>query len=305
MTDRSTLICDFCNKTYASYKSRWLHIKKYHTNGDVICLPKNDVLPKSDVKMTSKNNNTKSVRYENSVCKFCEKVLSDRKSRWKHEQICKKNDSEIETLKNIIYDLKDELIKQRDENKNIMNTMKIHPKTLQKINNQITNNINNGVINIIVPVGKENFNTILSDNQKKEILKGKDKAPIKLTELVYNDPNLKKFRNIYITNMSNDIGYIFDEETQKYIVKRKEYILEKYGWNRRCDIEEFIADLENKMSYESINDLKKIIENYFNDDDYKKKQDKELLITLYNNRFQVENNYNNINEIDNSKNLEL
>jgi len=305
MTDRSTLICTYCNKTYASYKSRWLHIKKYHTKSDVICLPQNDVHVYPDVKMTSKNNNEKSVRSENSICKFCEKVLSDRKSRWKHEQICKKNNSEIETLKNIIYDLKDELIKQRDENKNIMNTMKIHPKTLQKINNQITNNINNGVINIIVPVGKENFNTILSDKQKKEILQGKDKAPIRLTELVYNDPNLQKFRNIYITNMSNDIGYIFDEETQKYIVKRKEYILQKYGWNRRCDIEEFIADLENKMSTESINDLKKIIENYFNDDDYKKKQDKELLITLYNNRFQVENNYNNINEIDNSKNLEL
>jgi len=305
MTDRSTLICDYCNKTYVSYKSRWLHIKKYHTKSDVICLPQNDVHVYPDVKMTSKNNNEKSVRSENSICKFCEKVLSDRKSRWKHEQICKKNNSEIETLKNIIYDLKDELIKQRDENKNIMNTMKIHPKTLQKINNQITNNINNGVINIIVPVGKENFNTILSDKQKKEILQGKDKAPIRLTELVYNDPNLQKFRNIYITNMSNDIGYIFDEETQKYIVKRKEYILQKYGWNRRCDIEEFIADLENKMSTESINDLKKIIENYFNDDDYKKKQDKELLITLYNNRFQVENNYNNINEIDNSKNLEL
>lgn len=132
------------------------------------------------------------------------------------------------------------------------------------------NNINNGTINIIVPVGKENFNNILTDKQKKDILKGKDKAPLKLTELIYNDPNLEKYRNVYITNMSNDIGYIYDEVSKKYIVKRKEQILKTYGWNRRCDIEEFISDLEDKMPSESINDLKKIIENYFNDDDYKK-----------------------------------
>lgn len=274
-------------------------LKKYHTNNDVKCHKKKDVQPISDVKKSLKNDVQKSDLSTN-ICKFCEKVLCDRKSRWKHEQVCKKKNveknNEIAKLKSIILELKEEIIKQRDENKNknIINKMKIHPKTLQKINNQM-NNINNGIINIIVPVGKENFKNILTDTQKKEILKGKEKAPIKLTELIYNDPSLKKFQNIYITNMSNDLGYIYDEVSKKYIVKRKEYILDKYGWNRRCDIEEFIADLEDKMSYESINDLKKIIENYFNDDDYKKKQDKELLITLYNNRFQVENNYSTIN----------
>ncbi len=32
MSDRTEYKCDHCNKLYSSYKSRWLHIKKYHNN---------------------------------------------------------------------------------------------------------------------------------------------------------------------------------------------------------------------------------------------------------------------------------
>ena len=37
MVDRAEYRCEFCNKYYASYKSRWLHIKKYHNNNVVNC----------------------------------------------------------------------------------------------------------------------------------------------------------------------------------------------------------------------------------------------------------------------------
>ena len=31
MSNGNIYKCDFCNQDYSSYKSRWLHIKKYHT----------------------------------------------------------------------------------------------------------------------------------------------------------------------------------------------------------------------------------------------------------------------------------
>ena len=29
-------ICDVCNKEYSSYKSKWLHNKKYHSENNII-----------------------------------------------------------------------------------------------------------------------------------------------------------------------------------------------------------------------------------------------------------------------------
>lgn len=48
MEDRSEYRCNVCNKFYASYKSRWLHIKKYHNNNVVNC-SKNVVINEKNV----------------------------------------------------------------------------------------------------------------------------------------------------------------------------------------------------------------------------------------------------------------
>ena len=167
-----TCICNYCNKEYSSYQSRCNHIRKYHKI-DNLKIPQ--LLPQ--------NNSEKEV-FE---CKNCNKKLSRLDNLNRHLKTCtpKNINIEVDALKDHIKILEEKLL----------NFMKIHPQTLKKINKDLNNinngNINNGTINNntniinIIPLGKENLNDLLTDNQKIEILKAGNNAHIKLTELIY------------------------------------------------------------------------------------------------------------------------
>lgn len=257
--------------------------------------------------MTSNSEVRPDVKITQNNCRHCNKKLCDRKSRWKHEQICKekKPNEEISELKNMIKE-------QQNQIAQLLNVIKVHPKKIQKINNQINNNvnnINNGTINIVVPLGSEKFYKVLSDDQKYNILKNKDKAALKFIEMIYNEPELEKYRNVYVTNMSNDIAYIYDDKAKKFIVDSKDKIINNYGENRYNDMEEFIDEFKekffDKLSEKTLHELNDLFEKYFNDEEYKKQQNKKILMSLYNNRSHVESNYNIQNKKADDKEIEL
>jgi hypothetical protein len=114
-------LCKFCEKSYSSYSSRSNHVRIYH---------RHHTLPQCDQKLIKHEKNvTKcdqskhdNVHMENT-CKFCEKVLANRHSRWRHEKKCKTNRTDsIEIL---------ELRKEIEELKILLQkSMKIHPPDL-------------------------------------------------------------------------------------------------------------------------------------------------------------------------------
>ena len=194
--------------------------------------------------------------------------------------------------------------------KEILSSMKIHPKTLEKINNQLincnnTNSNNNTVINnnIIIPLSEQNLKEVLNKSDKMAILNSGSQAHLKLTDMIYNNPELKKYRNIYVTNLSNNIAYVYDNEKKCFIVKNKKDILEDYGVERFSDIQYFYEELKNKVNDKQLTKLKKMVNDYFNDNDFKDLKNKELLIELYNNRVQVQQIYETVNK--NIKEIEL
>ena len=299
--------CSYCDKIYKSYQSRWNHMHKEHNNNKITCIPHiKNVIKKCIPKKTLKKRNI-------LECKYCKKIYSNRQNRWKHEQKCDKNNEELdEELYNVLDDdlddiLKDDKIKEA-VNKEIekfkadfFKAMKIHPKTANKINNQINSNntINNTInnINLIIPLGKENFNDVLSDAQKVSIVKANEKAIYKFTEIIYTDPALEKYRNVSITNINGDHANTYDEKFAKYVLNKKLEIINKYGWNRLCDIEEFIADLENKnIDVGNIDKLTVLIDRYAKDEEFKKIFNNELVILLYNYNRYVKRNLRKINK---------
>jgi hypothetical protein len=77
--------------------------------------------------------------------------------------------------------------------------MKIHPKTLQKINNNLNNCNNNNTIinNTIISVSDQNLKNVLNKNEKLAVLNSGSKAHLKLTDIIYKNQNIKNLE-IYI-----------------------------------------------------------------------------------------------------------
>jgi len=258
MSDRTEYKCDHCNKLYSSYKSRWLHIKKFHTTFVSQSLPKlaegvSQSLPKLAEIDTIKNN------YK---CKNCVKIYKHKSSRSKHEKNCK----EIIDYKNENKKLKNEIEKINETQKKILQALKIHPKTLQKINNQLNTSsvVNGNVINTIniVPLGKENLSELLSDNEKLSILNKKYNSINELINKIHilPDDKYRQFKNAYITNLQNDIAYEYDLKSKQFVAVDKNDLLEKLIDKRMNDIETFAFDLDKKNNLPL--DLSPIIEKF-------------------------------------------
>ena len=241
--DLSDFVCKICNKSYSSYQSLWNHNKKFHKM-DVSHISPNVSHISPNVSHISPNINIdlkiKNIQYE-IKCKFCNSSFKHRSSKSKHEKICKtKVNSLTETDK-----LKNELIEIKEQLSNLLKSTKMHPKTFQKINNQLINNnttnntINNNNINITyIKFGDEKLSEILTDSEMMKILFDCRLGITKSVELThFNDKRpslllninslenlyLPELKNIIITNLQNNIGYVFNGE--KFEAKPKEYIL--------------------------------------------------------------------------------
>ena len=183
-------ICNICNIIYASRQSLWNHTNKFHTiinvddksqdksrvNNDksndkprdkpVVNIGKNcDMMKKNNITHDELHCDSIDTKYK---CSKCNCAFVHYQSRWKHEKKCNENiDNKLKEenikLKNELKKKDDEIKIQLDKFKNeilqIMNKQcKIHPKTLQKINNTLNNNCNNtNNIIKIVQLGNENL----------------------------------------------------------------------------------------------------------------------------------------------------
>ena len=280
--------CEYCNKTYKSYQSRWNHIKKYHKDGvvkDVVNVVKNNTNVVKNV--------VKDVVKKTTECIYCNKVLADRISRWRHEQKCNKKIDDIHEDKLILLEQQNEKLESKIEELKdlLLKSMKIHPKTLNKINKQLNNNgvINNTTNNIqIVQLGEENLTELLSKQEKMKILNHRGHSLKEIVNLVHISDKFTQFRNIYITNLQNSIGYKYDTKTNSFIAVNKSVLLDDIIDCRMCDIETFYNELEDKLDSTTTTAIKRFIDR-MNDEDDKLKgiKKEELKLLLYNSREKI------------------
>jgi hypothetical protein len=277
--------CNICKKNYKSHRSLWNHNKKFHPN---ISKVSPEISPFSgDIghfipKISPENGDIKSDllkrKIDNRQCKFCNIILSSYKNLNRHLQTCKlklsqiNRDIELEELKKKLIDM-------------INIRCKVHPKTLKKINNILTNNtINNGTINNInihiVPFGKEDTTNVLSQKTKREILNKKHQALYACIEKVHFNKDYPQFNNVMITNMKTNEAHIYNDDTKSFILANKDDVIGDLIDNRLTDIEEFKELLIDDLPPGTIEIINKLIDKW---DDGKDVQDKVKLI-LFNNR---------------------
>lgn len=282
--------CEYCNNCYKSYQTRWYHINSKH-NVNVsqkLANVSQDVsqkLAKVSQKLVSK-------QVEVYRCKYCDKNYKHRSSRSKHEKNCNEK-----TKNNQLNDIIVEMKKQNDELKEMLQkALKIHPRTLQKINKQLINNgtIQNNTINI-VPLGSENLNQILTDKEKLAILNKKYNSINELINKVHITPDNRynQFKNVYITNLQNDIAYEYNNSSKQFQAVDKNELLEKLIDKRMIDIETFALELDEKNNLPP--ELSELIDKFTQqmwseNSELKLKKIKQVKLLLYNNRDTIKDN---------------
>ncbi len=284
-------ICNICNKIYSSYKSLWNHNKDFHKHNVTKIVPSGTKMINNDTKMI--NNDTKNTLNDTNMiindikkieCKFCYKTFNFRQNKYQHEKTCKmKNvhnnkipiidNNKIEQLEEKNKVLEETINELKDQFALILKEKgKIHHKTLQKINNQL-NNINNGSINngqiinnTFVKFGDVDYQRILNNKQVKHILNQQFMSLEESIKLIHFNKDLPEYNNVFITNMRDDIGYIFNG-TEFISVKKNEMLNELID----SHVKEINLSLEkhkNNLNEKYVTRLEKFLD-MLNDDDTK------------------------------------
>ena len=285
--------CEHCDKIYKSYQSRWNHMNKIHNThvSQKLANVSHDV----SQKLANVSQRTGSTQEDDGYsCKYCDKNYKHRSSKSKHEKKCNRS-SKNNQLNDIINVMK----KQNDELKEMLQkALKIHPRTLQKINKQLINNgtIQNNTINI-VPLGSENLNQIFTDKEKLAILNKKYNSINELINRVHilPDNRYNQFKNVYITNLQNDIAYEYNNTIKQFQAVDKNELLEKLIDKRMIDIETFALELDekNNLPPELSELIDKFTEQMWSENsELKLKKIKQVKLLLYNNRDTIKENLN-------------
>ena len=274
--------CKYCNKNYSSYQSRCNHIRRYHKLNTTETPPLPPINPPEQHQNTPKNK-----------CSFCNSVFSRKdsltrhisKNRCKNENKKLENEDKMEKMEKEMLEYKKEMDLLKTQ---LQKALKIHPKTLQKINNQL-NNINNGTINNntinIIQLGKEDLTKMLTMEEKMSILNRQAMGINDLVKLVHTSGKYQKCMNVYITNLQNTIGYMYDEKQNNFIAVNKNELLNDLVDSRMYDIEKFYDKLQLKLDPLKASRIKKFIDKMKNEEDCLKDLKKEeIKLILYNNK---------------------
>jgi hypothetical protein len=276
--------CKHCGKEYSSQSSRSNHIRIFHND---IVIQKNPLVIQPCPPNVIQNN-------PEFKCNNCPNTYKYRQGLWKHEQKCTKkitidNDNKIEKLEKENLETKKEL----ENLKNMLQrALKIHPKTLNKINNQLNNS---GTINnvTIIQLGQENLSEILNTREKKNILNRQAMSLNDLVDLVHVSGKYKNFQNVYITNLQSTFAYKFDEKANKFIAVNKNELLNDLVDSRMYDIEKFYEEICPDLEPKKAEQIKKFIDRMGNEEDgLKGIKKEEIKLILYNNKDKIKANFN-------------
>lgn len=255
--------CKYCDKKYKHRQSLHRHM----TTNCAKITPKSAKNPPKPGKITPK-----SAKINNIICEYCNREFKRNDYLKKHIdlnrcKVKKEHDIEYDKMKLEIVELKNQVSELLNEN------CKIHPKTLQKINNQNNiqnqnnNNIQNNIQIKINGFSKENIETLFSDKEKVKILNHKFNSLFEIIKYTHFNNLYPENQNIKMTSLKNNIAYIYDDKLNKYIAVNRDNLIDDLIMHRMIDIDEFYTDVYDKLNDKTKDCIKRFVKEFYNDEE--------------------------------------
>ncbi len=260
-----TFFCHKCDKTYKSYMGLWLHEKKHHSE-------------------------VKAVTTENTTCKYCNKKLASRQSKWRHEKTCgKKNNLTI-----------DEKFKKLTDEIKELKEQKIKP---QNITNNITNNTNNtnNIQYIINPIGKETIGHLLSIEKQREIMQKGLNSLTFLIEHINFDESVPENHSYCVTALNDKHASVINPNTNAIIKTDKNELFDKIMISNLSKLENMAQNPRFKKAekIEYNEKIKSLKEQLVMNKKSQKKYYQEVNLLSFNNKDLVLNTWASLKNLEN------
>ena len=284
--------CFICNKKYSCRQNLHRHNKRFHPKITPKCSIQEQNYSKqhqAGVKIVN-NNETGDKEF---FCDFCKKSFSRKYNLIRHLKLnrcVKLKDIENENiiLKKENEEFKKEIDVIKSQLLDVMNKQcKIHYKTLQKINNQLINNNYNSFTNCtfnIVQLGNENLVEALSGQEQLKILKKKYQSLNYLIDYIHCNNKFPEFNNVAITNLQNNIAYMYDNNKKQFIATNKDDLIDEIISYRMSDLGEFYDIHLDTLDDKTKKIISELLIKMENDDKYIMKKKDQIKLLVYNNK---------------------
>jgi hypothetical protein len=253
------------------------------------------------------------------ICEYCSKEYKHHSSLYRHKKQCKidYDDGLVipEELKDDIKEIK------RNMRQIINKKFKMHPKTFEKLQrdlmamnnaknkkdkvdklynvktinnmnnsnnvntvnntNHITNNTQNNYNIKIIPLGKEDLVNVLSKEEQIKTVNSLYDSIKYLCDITHFNPATPQYQSFIITNMQNNIAYLYDEDKNIYKPITKEELMECLVHERGSDIRDFMEFNEDDINPRIIIRMNNFIDRLDTDKQYLKKKINELKVFIY------------------------
>jgi len=277
--------CNICVKLYKSYQSLWNHNNKYH----IPFISNLSALSASEINNLSANNQhfIKLEEINKCICKYCSKEYKHIQSRWRHEQKCKNQNSQLTVNVQI-------LEKKIEELSNKIETHQKAPITKNTNNGNIINNNQKIVIN---KTGSENIDS-LTYNEVSIIFDNEITSVIKLIEHLNFNERKPENHSFCSTALESPYLSFYNTETNTINKERKKYFYEDIICKHIANHEILYSKFKHKFN---LTKRKQIEDNIYNlkqirDNSYNNKIMHEIIRKLnlvsYNNRELIQDTWN-------------
>ena len=307
-------ICSECGKRFEDKTKYNIHInRKFPCKKDEISsYIETNIDSVKDVGITSKMTHSTSqitqnfgeITQNNSeinlMCQYCSKIYSRRDNLFRHiKSYCKVKKQEDNNKKEIYNKLLKELDEIKKENEELK---KINNKLISSNNNIHIKNQNietqNNIVNInLIAHGREDLDKIDVKYIIEALKRGISCIPV-ITERIHFNEKYPEYQNVYISNMNQKYGMIYNGKEWK--LKDKDTIIEDLYEKKFDFLDENFENIYNQLSESQQKAFKRFLDIHEKADTDKQsrkiinKIKQDLKLMLYNNKNIPMDTYNKI-----------